>query len=170
MDRQTVRKINERRKDDETMQLPLNIVRIIDSAQKLFGLDDAQRSDLQPEDVIPKVQSFLNRMVVVRGDDPISKEADYNSTILFKAQLRSRLAFKRVGGAYAAQPNRVRPHHGRAGEPVVSRHGQPRRDGGRSGCAVHRRAGNADDAQHVPFCRCLVQERHPWCAAASRRS
>ncbi|KAJ9151800.1 DNA-directed RNA polymerase subunit [Pleurostoma richardsiae] len=95
-DRKLVREINARKKDEEMMQLPLNIVRIIETSKKLFKLDDAQRSDLLPQDVVPIVQTVLDRMVVVRGADGISKEADYNSTILFKAQLRSRLAYKRL--------------------------------------------------------------------------
>jgi DNA-directed RNA polymerase II subunit RPB1 len=95
-DRRVVRGINERKKDEEMMQLPMNVVRVIDSAKRLFKIDDQQRSDLTPKDVIPIVQNMLNRMVVVRGSDSISKEADYNATILIKAQLRSRLAFKRV--------------------------------------------------------------------------
>lgn len=95
-DRKLVRDINARKKDEEMMQLPLNVVRIIDTAKKLFKLDDTQRSDLTPKDVIPAVQSLTDRMTVVRGGDPISKEADYNATILIKAQIRSRLAFKRL--------------------------------------------------------------------------
>ncbi|ERT01986.1 DNA-directed RNA polymerase II subunit RPB1 [Sporothrix schenckii 1099-18] len=102
-DRELIRSVSRRRltnilgkKDEEMMQLPLNIVRIINSAQKLFKLDDAQRSDLRPQDVIPAVKKALDNMVVVRGSDPISLEADKNSTILIKAQLRSRLSFKRL--------------------------------------------------------------------------
>ncbi|KAH6692661.1 DNA-directed RNA polymerase II subunit RPB1 [Plectosphaerella plurivora] len=95
-DRKQVREINARRKDDETMQLPLNIVRIIDTARKLFNVEDFQRSDLKPQDVIPPVQAMLDRMIMVRGSDDISKEADYSATILFKALLRSRLSYKRV--------------------------------------------------------------------------
>ncbi|KAL8303907.1 hypothetical protein RB597_004716 [Gaeumannomyces tritici] len=95
-DRKIVRRINYKKKDDNDMQLPLNVNRVIENSKKLFRLDSAQRSDLRPQDVIPAVQGFLSRMVVVRGDDEISKEADYNSSILFKAQLRSRLSFKRL--------------------------------------------------------------------------
>ncbi|KAH7368496.1 DNA-directed RNA polymerase II subunit RPB1 [Plectosphaerella cucumerina] len=95
-DRKLVRDINARRKDDETMQLPLNIVRIIDTARKLFNVEDFQRSDLKPQDVIPAVQAMLDRMIMVRGSDDISKEADYSATILFKALLRSRLSYKRI--------------------------------------------------------------------------
>ncbi|KAK0666143.1 putative DNA-directed RNA polymerase II subunit RPB1 [Cercophora samala] len=95
-DRKQVREINRKKKDDDSMQLPLNIGRIIDTAKKLFKVDTTQRSDLTPKDVIPAVQALLARMVVVRGEDELSKEADYNATILFKIQIRSRLAFKRL--------------------------------------------------------------------------
>lgn len=95
-DRQLVRQINRRKLAEDNMQLPLNIARIIETAKKLFKVDESQRSDLTPKDVIPAVQALLNRLVAVRGSDPISQEADYNSTILFKIQLRSRLAFKRL--------------------------------------------------------------------------
>lgn len=96
VDRKLVREINARKKDEEMMQLPLNVIRIIDTAKKLFKLDDTQRSDLTPKDVIPAVKGLIERMSVVRGPDPISKEADFNATILIKAQIRSRLAFKRL--------------------------------------------------------------------------
>ncbi|KAI8151487.1 DNA-directed RNA polymerase II subunit RPB1 [Colletotrichum sp. SAR 10_70] len=95
-DRKQVRKINFKRKDDESMQLPLNIVRLMETSKKLFAVEDFQRSDLKPQDVIPAVQAMLNRMTIVRGNDEISKEADQSATILFKAQIRSRLAFKRI--------------------------------------------------------------------------
>ncbi|KAK0631761.1 hypothetical protein B0T14DRAFT_419738 [Immersiella caudata] len=95
-DRKLIRTINIRNKGDDKMYLPLNVVRIIESAKKLFKVDEGQRSDLTPRDVIPAVQALIDRIVSVRGDDPISLEADYNATIFFKAQLRSRLGFKRL--------------------------------------------------------------------------
>ena len=39
---------------------------------------------------------MLDELIVVRGDDATSKEAQSNATILLKAQLRSRLAYKRI--------------------------------------------------------------------------
>lgn len=95
-DRKLIRTLNLRSKGEDSMHLPLNVVRIIDSAKKLFKVDDAQRSDLTPRDVIPAVKALLDRIVMVRGDNPLLKEADFNATIFFKAQLRSRLAFKRL--------------------------------------------------------------------------
>lgn len=95
-DRAMLRDVNSRRKDDDSMQLPLNVVRIIDSARRLFKVDDTARSDLHPAEVIPQVRQLLDTMVIVRGDDDLSTEAQLNATLLIKAQLRSRLAFKRL--------------------------------------------------------------------------
>ena len=99
VDRAMLRKVitlRREKKDDDNMQLPMNVVRIIDSARRLFKVDDTQRSDLHPAEVIPQVKQLLDRMVIVRGDDELSQEAQTNATLLIKAQLRSRLAYKRV--------------------------------------------------------------------------
>jgi len=95
-DRKMLREVNYKKKDEEMMQLPLNVIRIIASARKLFKVDDTDRSDLHPIDVIPKVRELLDNLVIVRGEDPISVEAQVNATLLIKAQLRSRLAYKRI--------------------------------------------------------------------------
>lgn len=81
---------------DEQVYLPLNIVRIIETARTKFRIKDGARSDLHPAEVIPRVQELLDRLVVVRGDSEISIEAQDSATKLFKILLRSRLAFKRV--------------------------------------------------------------------------
>jgi DNA-directed RNA polymerase II subunit RPB1 len=83
-------------KPDDSLQLPLNVVRLIDIAKKMFNVDPNSRSELRPQDVIPAVQNMLKRCKIVRGTDPISQEADVSATIMFKAQMRSRLAFKRL--------------------------------------------------------------------------
>lgn len=96
-DRTMLREIQYRKNNtDESMQLPLNVPRIIDSAKRLFNIRDSDRSDLHPADVIPQVQQLLERMIIVRGGDGLSKEAQLNATLLVKAQMRSRLAYKRV--------------------------------------------------------------------------
>jgi DNA-directed RNA polymerase II subunit RPB1 len=95
-DRELVRKINRRKMDDDMMQLPLNVGRIIESAKRIFNVKATDRSDLRPSHVIPTVQNLMKKMVIVRGNDPISQEADSNATILFKALVRSRLAFKEL--------------------------------------------------------------------------
>lgn len=65
-------------------------------AKALFKVDDTQRSDLHPAEVIPQVQNLLDKMLVVRGEDDLSKEAQLSATLLIKAQLRSQLAYKRL--------------------------------------------------------------------------
>jgi DNA-directed RNA polymerase II subunit RPB1 len=95
-DRRTVRQINQSKMGEEMMQLPLNIGRIIETAKRVFNIRETDRSNLRPSDVIPVVQSVLGKMQIVRGTDEISHEADYNATILFKALMRSRLAFKEI--------------------------------------------------------------------------
>jgi DNA-directed RNA polymerase II subunit RPB1 len=84
------------KKDDEKMQLPLNIKRIIETALKLFVPDTTKRSDLHPSEVIPRVKQLLDRLVIVPGEDELSREAQYNATMLIKAHLRSQLAYKRL--------------------------------------------------------------------------
>lgn len=87
--------------DTEQMQLPINILRILETAKTTFRIKDGARSDLHPTIVIPAVRDLLDRLVVVRGDDKLSKEGQDNATLLFKAHLRSRLAFKRVVTEYS---------------------------------------------------------------------
>lgn len=83
--------------DSQQFQLPLNIQRMIESAQARFGIKPQQdRSNLQPIETITKVRELLDRLVVIRGEDQISKEAQASATYLFKSHLRSRLAFKRL--------------------------------------------------------------------------
>lgn len=96
VDRQMLRHVNSKKGTDEDMQLPMNVRRIIQSAQRLFKITNNSRSNVHPSEVIPQVQQLLDRMVIVRGDDELSQEAQLNSTLLIKAQLRSLLAFKRV--------------------------------------------------------------------------
>ncbi|KAI5467275.1 hypothetical protein BGZ63DRAFT_418992 [Mariannaea sp. PMI_226] len=95
-DRRAVRVINKAKMDEEMMQLPLNIGRVIESAKRVFNVKANDRSNLRPSDVIVAVQDMLDKIKIVRGGDAISLEADANATILFKALVRSRLAFKEI--------------------------------------------------------------------------
>ncbi len=81
---------------EDSMQLPLNIGRIIDQAQKNFKIRRGDKTDLDPRYALTAVKSLLGRLIVVRGDDPTSVEAQNSATLLLKAQLRSRLAYKRL--------------------------------------------------------------------------
>ncbi|KAI9885625.1 MAG: hypothetical protein M1823_002587 [Watsoniomyces obsoletus] len=87
--------------DKEQMPLPFNVVRILETAKTNFRLRHGKRSDLHPAEAIPAVRAMLERLVVVRGDDAISREMQENATTLFKIHLRSRLAFKRMVVEYS---------------------------------------------------------------------
>ena len=81
---------------EDEFQLPMNINRIISQAAKNFKIRKGTPSDLDPRHVITQVNTLLEELTVVRGEDPLSQEAQSNATMLIRAQLRSRLAFKRL--------------------------------------------------------------------------
>ena len=81
---------------DQSRQLPLNVDRMIRNAKDKFQIREGNRSDLDPRVVIPKIEQMLDRLVIVRGEDSLSVEADLNATLMCKANFRSRLAFKRL--------------------------------------------------------------------------
>jgi DNA-directed RNA polymerase II subunit RPB1 len=81
---------------DEGKQLPINVGRILETAKTMFRIKPGSRSDLNPKKVIPAVENLLEGLIVVRGDDEISREAQNNALMLFRAQLRSRLAFRKL--------------------------------------------------------------------------
>ena len=89
------------KEDEEMMQLPINVQRILESTKTTFRIREGNISDLHPVDVITQVRGLLDRLLVVRGNDDISREAQQNATLLFKAQLRSRLAFRRLVTEYS---------------------------------------------------------------------
>lgn len=89
------------KEDEEMMQLPINVQRILESAKTTFRIREGTISDLHPAEVIPQVRALLDRLVIVRGNDDISREAQENATLLFKAHLRSRLAFRRLVVEYS---------------------------------------------------------------------
>jgi len=80
----------------ESMQLPLNVGRMIRNARDKFKIKDGARSDLDPREAIPKIKEMLDRLTIVRGEDELSKQADVDALLLAKANFRSRLAFKRI--------------------------------------------------------------------------
>ncbi|KAF1939018.1 beta and beta-prime subunits of DNA dependent RNA-polymerase [Clathrospora elynae] len=83
--------------DSASFQLPLNIQRMIQSAQARFNINSKKSvSNLHPVEAIQQVRDTLARLVVIRGDDVLSQEAQASATYLFKAHLRARLAFKQL--------------------------------------------------------------------------
>jgi len=84
------------RESDESSYAPGNIRRVLKNATRQFRIDKGQPSDLHPKTVVQKVNSLLDRLVVVVGDDPLSVEAQTNATTLYRILVRSLLSSKRV--------------------------------------------------------------------------
>lgn len=76
--------------------LPANIQRIVQNSQQVFHIDDRVPSDLDPAYLISQRTKLLDRLVVVRGDDPLSKSHQDNATLVFSMLIRSHLATRRV--------------------------------------------------------------------------
>jgi DNA-directed RNA polymerase II subunit RPB1 len=95
-DREKIRQGLDPGEADQSRQLPLNVDRMIRNAKDRFKIHEGARSNLDPRYAIPRVREMLDRLIIVRGDDPLSLEADLNATLLCKANFRSRLAFKRI--------------------------------------------------------------------------
>jgi len=85
---------------DDSCYLPVNLKRLIWNAQKRFRVEGATagalRSSLAPTYVIEQLRALCDRLVVIRGADALSVEAQNNATLLFKTMLRSTFAAKRV--------------------------------------------------------------------------
>ena len=93
-DRHLLRKINA--SADPDIILPINLTRIIWNAKKTFWVDPKQPNDLHPFDVITTIQDLKDALVVIPGNDDISREAQNNSTLLLMIHIRSMLACKEV--------------------------------------------------------------------------
>ena len=84
------------RSGDSTWPLPVNLKRLIWDAQCMFSIGLNTVSDLSPGQIIESVKELSTKLIVVDGDDPLSREAQKNATLLFTCLLRSVFASKRV--------------------------------------------------------------------------
>jgi len=81
---------------DPARTLPVNFQRVIKNAQQIFNIDRRKPSDLSPIEIVNGVKELITKLVVIRGDDRISKEAQENATLLFQCQLRQKLSSRRI--------------------------------------------------------------------------
>jgi DNA-directed RNA polymerase II subunit RPB1 len=87
--------------------LPVNLKRLIENAQRRFGCRThrAEPTGLDPVFVVRRVDELCRKLRVVEGADPLSLEAQRNATIMFFSLLRSTLASKRVMEEYRLTPD-----------------------------------------------------------------
>ncbi|OAX40478.1 beta and beta-prime subunits of DNA dependent RNA-polymerase [Rhizopogon vinicolor AM-OR11-026] len=76
--------------------LPVNLHRIIQNATQIFHIDKRKPSDLEPSYIVEAVQQLNNRLAVVVGDDPLTKEVQANASLTFRMHVRATLATRRV--------------------------------------------------------------------------
>ncbi|XP_074658521.1 DNA-directed RNA polymerase II subunit RPB1-like [Tubulanus polymorphus] len=85
---------------DSKVVLPCNLQRLIWNAQKIFRIDARKPVDLHPVKVIEGVRELSKKFVIVNGGDHLSKQANYNATILINILVRSVLCSRRVAEEY----------------------------------------------------------------------
>ena len=66
----------------------MNLHRLIWNAQKIFNIDLRKPTSLSPIDVIEGVKNLSKKLIIVCGEDRLSKEAQANATLLFNVHLR----------------------------------------------------------------------------------
>ncbi|KAL0955363.1 hypothetical protein HGRIS_001611 [Hohenbuehelia grisea] len=76
--------------------LPVNLQRIVQNAVQIFHIDRRKPSDLDPSYIIDEVRKLGKRLIVVRGDDSLSPEAQENATLMFQMHLRATFASRKV--------------------------------------------------------------------------
>ncbi|XP_041094134.1 DNA-directed RNA polymerase II subunit RPB1-like [Polyodon spathula] len=81
---------------DSKVVLPCNIARMIWNAQKIFRINTRTPTDLNPLRVVEGVKELSKKLVIVNGDDPLSRQAQQNATLLFNIHLRSTLCSRRM--------------------------------------------------------------------------
>jgi len=81
---------------DDGWPMPTNIQRYIWNSKQMFHVDHKRPSDLDPRHILQSVRNLEKQLVVVRGTDRISMEAQDNATLLFRMLVRSTLAVRRV--------------------------------------------------------------------------
>ena len=76
--------------------LPVNMTRLLLKAKKKHLIKPTQLSDLDPIYVTEKVRELGKRLVVIGGEDSLSKEAQENSTLLFNSMLHFFLSSRKL--------------------------------------------------------------------------
>ncbi|KAF7426730.1 DNA-directed RNA polymerase II subunit rpb1 [Pleurotus ostreatus] len=76
--------------------LPVNLNRVVQNACQIFHTDRQKPSDLEPAYIVDAVRDLVKRLIVVRGDDALSREAQTNATLNFSMHLRATFASRKV--------------------------------------------------------------------------
>ena len=82
---------------NNTCWFPINISRLIETSQQSLHINPhADRSDLNPIEVIELIENLVKKLIVVKPNDPISKMAQDNATLLLRIYIFSNLSSKQI--------------------------------------------------------------------------
>ena len=81
---------------EDKQHFPVNIPRIIWNAKKNFNINMHSISDLHPMVVLRKIEELKRRLILVKGEDQFSTEAQSNALKLFTIVLNYNLSCKRI--------------------------------------------------------------------------
>ena len=81
---------------DARIVLPCNMERLIVNAQKTFHVNLREPSNLSPVKIVQSVRQLCDNLVIVSGEDRLSKEAQANATLLMNILLRSYLNSRKI--------------------------------------------------------------------------
>ncbi|CAF3626686.1 unnamed protein product [Rotaria sp. Silwood1] len=82
--------------DTSKIVLACNLERLIYNAKKKFSISNYTKSNLLPSQVIQGLKKLIQHLIIVRGDDRLSREAQSNATMLMNILLRSSLSSRQV--------------------------------------------------------------------------
>ncbi|OQV11983.1 DNA-directed RNA polymerase II subunit RPB1 [Hypsibius exemplaris] len=98
-DREIIRKVFPT--GDASIWLPCNLQRMLWNAQKIFKIKPGRGlTDLHPVRVVEGLAELAKKLIVVKGEDRLSREAQENATILINTMLRSTLCSRRMAEEY----------------------------------------------------------------------
>ncbi|KAJ7789277.1 beta and beta-prime subunits of DNA dependent RNA-polymerase [Mycena olivaceomarginata] len=80
--------------------LPVNLPRVVQNAAQIFHIDCRQTSHLDPIYIIDAVKALGERLIIIRGDDSLSKQAQEDAVLVFRMHLRATFAARQVVEKY----------------------------------------------------------------------
>jgi DNA-directed RNA polymerase II subunit RPB1 len=74
----------------ESHSSPVNLHCITQNAKQIFPIDLRKPSDLEPAHIVQSVKDLGERLIVVPGNDPLSRESQDSATLTFRMHLRAK--------------------------------------------------------------------------------
>jgi DNA-directed RNA polymerase II subunit RPB1 len=82
--------------DSSKIVLPCHLERFSYNAKKTFHISNRTETSLSPMQVVQGLERLTERLIVVKGDNRLFQEAQFNATMLMNIFLRSSLSSRQV--------------------------------------------------------------------------